>query len=531
MGAVCMKALEGRHTPLRRALWVVVAYLVAGILWIIFSDWLVEAWFADPATLSRVQTFKGFLFILLTAAVLFVSVLRQLHKDRELLELQHHQRERIQALNQFRESVIDNANVWMNALDPEGRVTLWNRAAESISGYSREEVVGRDEIWQWLYPEADERQAIKGRAGEILQQGTEVVGFETWITTRQGDRRLISWNSRGFRDDEGKLLGSIAIGQDVTDARLAEQALSRRERQLATLMDNLPGMAYRCHYDDYWTMEFVSSGCRELTGYAPGDLIHNQLVSYADLLENTDNESLTHAVEMAIGQAEPFSLEYQIKRRDGRIIWVWERGRAVAEDGGLMLEGIVLDISDRKVLEQELARMATRDPLTGLYNRREMSRVLEEELARASRYERSLALLWIDFDHFKFINDHYGHAAGDQVLQSVSQLLLNSIRSVDAIGRFGGEEFLILLPEMDLAEARDTGERLRRLVQESPLPLGDGQTTSLTISIGVAGFPDHGTTAREVCAAADRAMYHAKEGGRNRVVLAPLTAEAHEWEL
>lgn len=98
--------------------------------------------------------------------------------------------------------------------------------------------------------------------------------------------------------------------------------------------------------------------------------------------------------------------------------------------------------------------MATRDPLTGLLNRREMSRVLDEELQRARRYQRPMAVLWVDFDHFKDVNDTYGHAAGDSVLRAISRLLLGSVRSVDSIGRFGGEEFVIVLPEMDLEEAQ-----------------------------------------------------------------------------
>ena len=183
--------------------------------------------------------------------------------------------------------------------------------------------------------------------------------------------------------------------------------------------------------------------------------------------------------------------------------------------------------SDRKELEEELSELATRDSLTGVLNRREMTRILEEEIARAKRYDRELALLWIDFDHFKAINDDHGHAAGDAVLKAVSALLAEGVRSADSVGRFGGEEFVILLPEMDYREALDTAERLRRLVSDAPQSLGNGNTVALTVSIGVSVFPDHGESADTLCAAADRAMYQAKADGRNQVVLAPLTEEAH----
>lgn len=522
-----MEKIQGRHTPLRRSLWVVGTYLLVGWLWITFSDYLVQQWFPDPETMSRVQTYKGALFVLVTALVLFLSLIRQLVSDRRLLSLNYHQQEEIRELNQFRESVIERANVWINVLDPEGRIVLWNRAAEDISGYPRDEVMGSDEVWHWLYPDEQDRDRIRSRADEILRDDGEVVGYETWITTRDGRERQISWNSRSLRNEKGEITGSIAIGQDITDIRKAENTLRRRERQLSTIMDNLPGMAYRCRYDEHWTMLSVSNGCRELTGYEPDEFVNNRLVSYAELIEEASNETILRTVESAIGNAEPFSIEYPITRKDGKRIWVWERGRGVEGEGELVLEGIVLDISDRKELEQELSELATRDSLTGLLNRREMTRILEEEIARAKRYDRELALLWIDFDHFKTINDDYGHAAGDSVLSATSALLAGSVRSVDTVGRFGGEEFAILLPEMDRREALETAERLRRLVSDTPQPLGNGNTVALTISIGVSVFPDHGEGAAALCAAADRAMYQAKAAGRNQVVLAPLTEEAH----
>ena len=522
-----MDKLKGRLAPLRRSLWVVSVYLLAGGLWVTFSDYLAEQWFPDPEVLSRVQTYKGILFVVVTSLVLFVALMRQLSSDRSMLSLQHRQREEIRDLNQFRESVIERANVWISVLDPMGRVVLWNKAAEEISGYRREEVLGADEIWPWLYPDTDDRARIRARAEEILQDKTEVVGFESLITTRSGSQRLISWNSRSLRNDEGEIVGSIAIGQDITGIREAETIIRQRERQLSTLMDNLPGMAYRCRYDEHWTMLFVSSGCLELTGYEPEELINNKRVSFAELIADGADEENLRAVESAIGNAEPYSLEYAIVRKDGRRIWVWERGRAVEGNGDLLLEGIILDISDRKALENELAELATLDPLTGLLNRREMTRLLDEEITRAKRYGRTLSLLWVDFDHFKDINDEYGHAAGDSVLEATSRLLADSVRSVDAIGRFGGEEFVIVLPEMDRAEARDTAERLRKLISETPQPLGDGKSVGLTISIGVSVFPENGTDFRTLCAAADKAMYQAKSNGRNQVVLAPLAEEAH----
>lgn len=519
---------KGRHAPLRRSLWIVAVYMLAGWSWITFTDHVIRLWFPNPEAMSRVQTYEGLLFVVATALVLFFALLRQFSGDRAALSLQDHQRDEIRHLNQFRESVIERANVWISVFDPTGRVVLWNRVAEEISGYRREEVVGSDRIWKLLYPDDGQRVNILARAREILRDEGEVVGYETRITTRNGRQRLISWNFRSLLGEHGEIAGSIAIGSDITSIREAESTLRERERQLSTMMDNLPGMAYRCCYDEHWTMLFVTNGCLELTGYRPDELINNNVVSYAELIADRGNDdAVINEVESAIGNAEPFSIEYALIRKDGQRIWVWERGRGVDDNDSLMLEGIVLDISDRKMLEEELSELAIRDPLTGLFNRRETARLLDEEIARASRYHRELAILWIDIDHFKRINDENGHAAGDSVLRATSALLANGVRSVDVIGRFGGEEFLIFLPEMDRREARETAERLRSLVSNTPQPIEEGRTLAVTISIGVSVFPVNGSDSRALCAAADRAMYQAKSEGRNRVVLAPSTEAAH----
>ncbi len=515
-----MERLKGRLTPLKRALWVALSYLLVGWLWITFSDAVVARWFQDPQALNVAQTWKGALFVLVTGLVLFVLIYRQLSHDRTLLSLHARQREEILRLNSFREKVIEQASFWINVLDTNGRIVLWNKAAEEITGYSREEVMHSDDVWQLLYPDQANREKILAEVAGVLRDEHALVGFETSIMTKQGQNRAISWHTSSLGGAEGELVGTIAIGQDVTDIRNAENMIRRRDRQLATLMDNLPGMAYRCLYDEHWTMKFVSSGCAELTGYASDELVDNRVISYGELIREEERDRLVSEVESAIGNAELFSLEYPIERKDGQEIWVWERGRAVVDEDEFVLEGIIIDITERKALEDELSEMATRDALTGLLDRREATRLLDEEILRARRYQRPLALLWIDLDHFKQVNDRLGHAAGDAVLRGLSGLLSTKVRQVDLVSRFGGEEFVVVLPEMDAAQAEQSAERLRQLVASTPLQLDDGRSVDLTMSVGVAIFPDDGEDAPKLIAAADRAMYQAKASGRNRVVMA-----------
>jgi diguanylate cyclase (GGDEF)-like protein/PAS domain S-box-containing protein len=397
---------------------------------------------------------------------------------------------------------------------------VWNQAAEQISGYTREEVLGNSHIWEWLYPDPVYRTQVTTAVVDILDKGREVEGFETQIRTKVGETKIIAWNSRRFFDDQNRIVGSIAIGRDITAYKHAEQTLVERERQLATLMANLPGMAYRCINDDAWTMKFVSNGCYQLTGYSPDDLIDNRALSYASIIHEDDRPRLMEEVQHALGDNCPFATEYRIKHKDGRETWVWEQGQEVLVDDSRYLEGIVIDISQRKAMELELELLATRDALTGLYTRRELEQQFHEELARARRYERPLSLLWIDVDHFKSINDRFGHQVGDEVLRQLSQLLQSGIRNIDFAARYGGEELALILPELDEVKAKEMAERLRQMVQETRMVIDDSNEVFVTISAGVAAFPTHGTTPGDLFRVADQAMYRAKQEGRNRVCIA-----------
>ncbi|MEJ1383542.1 MAG: diguanylate cyclase [Candidatus Sedimenticola sp. (ex Thyasira tokunagai)] len=167
--------------------------------------------------------------------------------------------------------------------------------------------------------------------------------------------------------------------------------------------------------------------------------------------------------------------------------------------------------------QQELQRLATHDPLTGLLNRSEMRRQLGIELGRADRYNRSPSIMMVDLDHFKRVNDVHGHQAGDRVLEDVSRLIREQVRDVDIVARYGGEEILVILPETNKESARVLAERLREDIEKQVITLTNGVEIQITASIGVAGYEDDGSTLEALISRADQALYVAKSSGRNRV--------------
>lgn len=171
-----------------------------------------------------------------------------------------------------------------------------------------------------------------------------------------------------------------------------------------------------------------------------------------------------------------------------------------------------------QTLQSQLSEQAHRDPLTGLYNRRYLDTAMARELARCQREGQPLSVLMLDLDFFKRVNDQFGHAAGDEVLKGLATLLTQHTRSSDVACRFGGEEFLVLLPNMSLAAALDKAEQWRQAFAAQTV-LWDGSPIRTTLSIGVATFPEHGQTQDALVRSADQALYQAKSAGRDRTVL------------
>ena len=188
---------------------------------------------------------------------------------------------------------------------------------------------------------------------------------------------------------------------------------------------------------------------------------------------------------------------------------------------------VLRDISDRKHAEEELRRLATTDSLTKMFNRGHFLELSKREVGRALRYRRPLSLMMIDIDHFKRINDNYGHDAGDRVLQSFAVIGRNQIRDVDIFGRLGGEEFAILLPDTDFSSAGEVAERLRREVENTRVSV-EHDTAKITISIGVSTVSGSIQDLDSLMISADKALYKAKWEGRNKVRYADISAAQAE---
>jgi diguanylate cyclase (GGDEF)-like protein len=214
---------------------------------------------------------------------------------------------------------------------------------------------------------------------------------------------------------------------------------------------------------------------------------------------------------------EVFDTESRNQIHSIEVIHQLEAARKDAEIYRLRNVELTEEIERRKQAEEGLKRAAILDPLTSLYNRRYFVAQAKKEITRSIRYPHPIALFMLDIDHFKDVNDKYGHLVGDEVLIEIANRIRRSLRKVDIPGRYGGEEFVVLLPETDLEEASRAAERLRLSITTQPTNTSR-LTVLVTVSIGVASmFKGESLTVNDLIERADLALYHAKQNGRNRV--------------
>jgi diguanylate cyclase (GGDEF)-like protein/PAS domain S-box-containing protein len=333
---------------------------------------------------------------------------------------------------------------------------------------------------------------------------------------------VIDHQPKNMSTEEIAALKTIAAEAALHLAYRKEQILAKRkamlhhesERKFRVLLENLPGMAYRCLYDDHWTIQFVSKGALKLTGYSSEEMVSGQGFHFADLILPEDRKAVQQAVEEAIHRNQPFQMVYRLRKRNGDLRWVWEQGCAIRDDQGeiLALEGFLSDITEHKQNEQLIEFIAYHDTLTGLPNRGFLNDSLTMLVSSFPYKQEQFALLFIDLDYFKYINDTLGHTVGDCLLQSVANRLKDCLRATDTLCRLGGDEFIALLPAT-LPE--DAGHVASKILNAFDDPFTVGEKTIVTqASIGISSFPNDGKDGNELIQSADIAMYKAKESGR-----------------
>ncbi len=409
-------------------------------------------------------------------------------------------------------SILDTAHESFISTDDRMRIVLWNRQAERDFGYAAREVMGRD-VTDLVVPPArrDEfrSEVLKAATGEesaLVGRRVEVAGLR-----RDGSTFPLEMTIAPVDTDDG--LRFHAFLHDISQRRAGAARLREAEERFRRAFDDASiGMALTSP-DGRWLR--VNRALAEMTGYSVADLTGHSPFTGMTHPEDRQNDSDALA-DLRSGRIDRYQTEKRYLHADGSVIWVALNTSAVRSSSGEMLYVIaqMQDITERREAELRLAHQASHDPLTGLPNRALLDDRMAMALARLRRSELPLAVLFLDLDRFKLINDSLGHDAGDRLLMEVSDRLKALLRPSDTVARLGGDEFAVLCeditPDGAATLARRIGESLADKVEI------DGHPLSVTTSIGIAIDRDPDVTPGTLLANADAAMYEAKTRGRSR---------------
>ena len=380
--------------------------------------------------------------------------------------------------------------------DTEGRIVEVNSAWHTALGYTSGELV--DTVFTDLVHE-DDREATQAQMANLFR-GIKTLAFENRCRHRNGEWRLIAWSAAAAEGDQHV----YGAGMDITDQRAAEQRLSKA----AAVFDS-SGEGILITDNHGFIREVNDAFCR-ITGYTRDEAIgqHTRL-----LRSGRHDEQFYEAMWNAIAERGVWRGEIWNRRRSGEIFpELLTITRVDGAEGGFV--AVFTDISKMKETEEHLMQLAHYDQLTGLPNRYLITERLSQALRRAKRHSRRVAVIFLDLDSFKNINDSLGHAAGDQLITSVAKRLNKALRDEDNIGRIGGDEFLILIEE--LPSPRDLTTIAEKLINELRAPVEiEDRSITVSASLGISLYPDDGSTAEALMSNADAAMYSAKEQGRD----------------
>jgi diguanylate cyclase (GGDEF)-like protein/PAS domain S-box-containing protein len=401
--------------------------------------------------------------------------------------------------------LVETANDLVWAVDREGRWTyLSPRATRQIFGCEPEDMLGARLVDTQTPQERDRTAAMLLR---VLGDGT-ASQFETTHRSRKGSEVVLSLNATPLRTPNGAIVGVTGTATEITELKAKEAALSAALAEQELIFDAVSeGLVLLVGR----TVQKCNAKFAQMLGYRVDELVGQPtLLFYADPGEW---DHLGRQSKAAMTAGGVYEGELLLRRRDGSTFWSDLRGRAIAS--GPSSIWVVIDISARKEREQRIQHLADHDALTGLLNRRLFEDRLQQSLNLARRNDALVAVMLIDLDGFKAVNDQFGHLMGDYVLRSVARRLRDCVRESDTVARLGGDEFVVLLAGQRSAE--DSSVVAEKILSTLTEPIGaGGRRFEIGASIGISIYPRDGTTPEALIKHADAAMYRVKEAGKNR---------------
>jgi diguanylate cyclase (GGDEF)-like protein/PAS domain S-box-containing protein len=414
-----------------------------------------------------------------------------------------------QSEERFRSSFRDAA-IGMALVATDGRWLQVNRSLCEMVGYPEVELLEKT-FQDITHPDDLEKDLEQVR--RLLAREIRTYQMVKRYFHREGHVVWVLLSVSLVHDEEGEPLYFVSQIQDISERKRAEQKIRDAEQRYRTLVEQIPAVTYIDPVDDPHTSLYTSPQIEEMLGYTPQEWQTEKL--WPKCLHSDDRERILAADErFEAGGSEPFREEYRLLAKDGSVVWVREEAVLVRDEAGepLYWQGVFYDLTERKVLEERLEHRALHDPLTNLPNRQLLVDRLGQALRRTRRRHKRVAVLFMDLDGFKVVNDSLGHEVGDRLLVAVSERLKRCLRPEDTLARLGGDEFVVLVEDV---EAADEAVRLaERIIDELKNRFVlNGRELYARASIGIAIGEDRTKDTHDLLRDSDTAMYRAKDEG------------------
>lgn len=416
-----------------------------------------------------------------------------------LTQLLGQQFKRLSEQESYVSAIVDNSAEGIIVLDDGQFVDIFNPAAEVLFGYSCHEIRGKP--LRWLLPELDILSA-----GGHLPDEVEVYGRH-----RNGSSVPMSVRCSKMEND-GNTFYTLLVA-DISGRKAAEQQLLEAESRYRNLVETAHDLVWSIDREGRWS--YLNNAAADIYGLSASDMLGHHYSEY-QAPESRERDEV--AVAEVIAGKELFQYETIHLDADGNRHYLSFNARPALSEGGevLHVSGTARDITEQKRFEQELTYQAQHDKLTGLYNRNYFQGELERMISRIARSAAECALLYLDLDQFKYVNDTLGHAAGDRLLKECTEMLRKNVREGDLLARFGGDEFTILLYNIDHSHALPVAQNIRAMFEHYRF-MDSGKTFNVTCSIGLTMLDSETRSADEALARADLACNISKSQGRNCV--------------
>ncbi|HEX2122482.1 MAG TPA: PAS domain S-box protein, partial [Thermoanaerobaculia bacterium] len=426
--------------------------------------------------------------------------------------------ESVAAANAQRKAVLDSATrVSIIATDADGTITVFNSGAERILGYSADEMIGRRSLVD-LHDPAELQQRAMALSSElhrpvdgfdvlVLRASLGDVEEREWTYVRKnGSTLTVALSVTALRAEDGSITGFLHVGTDITPRKHAEEMLRQQSAAMTASMDGIGILDQRLEFT------YVNDSLARLFGYQTQELLGKSL---CDLYEPHEQVRFITSIVPMVHERGRWRGEATGLRRDG-VNFPQEISLTAIADESMVC--VVRDITERTYAEEQIKHLAYHDALTNLPNRLLFKDRLTVALSHANREGSRLAVLFLDLDRFKVINDSLGHNIGDQLLQAVAARVSTCVRDSDTVARLGGDEFTVLLPRLHRSD--DAAPVAQKIIEAIRHPFHiEGREFFTTTSIGISLFPEDGVDAETLIKNADTAMYQAKELGRDNYQL------------